>query len=101
MNQKLLDPRSYDYHRVRSWDDRLRMPQFQFGRKVTPLAGEAPEEAQHREEAEAREAVMTFVLGLLAEPVPLKFISDPQGDKLALARGRHVLHKFNCAACHH
>jgi mono/diheme cytochrome c family protein len=100
LNQKLIEPRSYDYHRVRTWDDRLRMPQFQFGRKVTPLAGETPAEAQHREEGEAREAVMTFVLGLLAEPVPLKFINDPQGDKLALARGRQVLEKFNCAGCH-
>ena len=33
LNQKLTEPRSYDYDRMRVWDDRLRMPQFRFSRK--------------------------------------------------------------------
>ena len=53
-----------------------------------------------KEEAEAREAVMTFVLGLVAEPVPAKFVHQPTGDKLAEVMGRKVLEKFNCAGCH-
>jgi mono/diheme cytochrome c family protein len=100
LNQKLVEPRSYDYNRLRTWDDRLRMPQFRFARKAVPLAGESEEQAQYREEAEAREAMMTFILGLVAEPVPLKFVHDPQGDKLAEAKGKQVLEKFNCAGCH-
>src|SRR5262249_17878135 len=32
LHQKLMEPRSYDYHRPLAWDDRLRMPQFRFAR---------------------------------------------------------------------
>src|SRR5207248_2790185 len=47
-----------------------------------------------------REAVMTFVLGLVAEPVPSRYVNDPTGDKLAIVKGKHVLDKYNCAGCH-
>jgi mono/diheme cytochrome c family protein len=102
LHQKLLEPRSYDYHRdTRTWDDRLRMPQFQFARShIKPLPGETMEQAKLREEAEAREAVMTFILGLVAEPVPSKYLNDPNPDRLAEIKGRQVLDKFNCAGCH-
>ena len=53
-----------------------------------------------KDEAEAREAVMTFILGLVAEPVPLKHVSLPKGDRLAEVKGRQVLDKFNCNGCH-
>lgn len=98
--QKLREPRSYDCNRLRSWEDRLRMPQFKFARKAKPLEGETADQAQAREEAEAREAVMTFILGLVAEPVPLKYLNDPPPDRLAEAKGRQVIEKFNCAGCH-
>src|SRR5205807_1234025 len=39
LHQKLREPRSFDYDRLRSWDDRLRMPQFKFARKAKPLEG--------------------------------------------------------------
>jgi mono/diheme cytochrome c family protein len=100
LNQKLREPRSYDFNRMRTWDDRLRMPQFRFARKIKPLEGETEEQAREREEAEARDAVMTFVLGLVAEPVPLAFLNDPKGDRLAEAKGKQVLEKYNCAGCH-
>jgi mono/diheme cytochrome c family protein len=90
LHQKLVEPRSYDFNRLRTWDDRLRMPQFKFARS----------QADAREEAEAREAVMTFVLGLLAEPIPAKYIYDPGPDRLAEVKGRQVLEKYNCAGCH-
>jgi mono/diheme cytochrome c family protein len=100
LNQKLIEPRSYDYHRLRTWDDRLRMPQFQFARKIQPKEGETYEQAKAREEADGREAVMTFILGLVAEPVPTKYLNDPSPDRLAEVKGRHVLEKYNCAGCH-
>jgi mono/diheme cytochrome c family protein len=102
LHLKLQEPRSFDYNRVRGWDERLRMPQFRFAR-VKRLANESDADFEKRaskEEAEAREAVMTFVLGLVAEPVPAKYINTPTGDKAALAKGRQVLDKFNCAGCH-
>jgi hypothetical protein len=102
LHQKLMDPRSYDYNRERRWDDRLRMPQFRFARtERRPGETDAAYEARRNlEEAEAREAVMTFILGLVAEPVPLKFVNEPAGDRKHEVLGRKVLDKFNCAGCH-
>ncbi|MCI0457151.1 MAG: c-type cytochrome [Gemmataceae bacterium] len=214
LHQKIKDPRSYDYNRLRAWDDRSRMPQFKFahprpsrpesgeelkdrvawekaagtalapgGRIVRALAfeprGEVTVEANsnpevllslvvydpdgsqvadakglgaqlqvnftpqkkhkyyrvevsnhgtteaqvelaypgkdvvlpaepaalmqaraEKAEAEAREAVMTFVLGLTAEAIPLHYLPSPSTDRLAEIKGRQVLDKFNCAGCH-
>jgi mono/diheme cytochrome c family protein len=102
LHQKLLNPRSYDYHRLRAWDDRLRMPQFRFARS-RQRSGESDEAFQARawrEEAEAREAVMTFILGLVADPIPQKYVHHPAPDRLAEVKGRQVLEKYNCAGCH-
>ncbi|MSQ94942.1 MAG: c-type cytochrome [Gemmataceae bacterium] len=102
LNQKIRDPRSYDYNRVRAWDDRARMPQFAFARP-RKKAEEKDEEFKARilmDEAQAREAVATFVLGLFAEPVPVKSINTPTGDRLAEVKGRQILDKYNCGGCH-
>jgi mono/diheme cytochrome c family protein len=102
LHLKLTEPRSYDYHRLRSWDDRLRMPQFRFAR-THQNKGESEEDykiRQEKEEAEAREAVMTFVLGLVADPIPLKYVYSPPADKMAEVKGRQVIDKFNCYSCH-
>jgi mono/diheme cytochrome c family protein len=102
LHLKLEDPRSFDYHRLRTWDDRLRMPQFRFARSAKK-ADESDDDYKARqslEEAEAREAVMTFILGLVADPVNLKYVYNPPADKLAEVKGRQVLDKFNCAGCH-
>lgn len=102
LHQKLMDPRSYDFDRDRHWDERLRMPQFKFSRTVLPDDATAEQKAQaERDEAEARETVMTFILGLVAEPIPPAYVAKPQAEKLAVAQGKHVLEKFNCAGCHH
>ena len=99
--QKLREPRSFDYHRDRTWDNRLRMPQFKFAHgPVHPTGSETRAQAEVREEAEGREAVMTFILGLVAEPVPLQYVHNPSPERLAQARGRQVLDKYNCAGCH-
>ncbi|MCI0642224.1 MAG: c-type cytochrome [Gemmataceae bacterium] len=102
LNQKIRDPRSYDYNRLRAWDDRSRMPQFKFARlRKKPNESAAEFEARSlKEEAEAREAVATFILGLVAEPVPLASINQPKGDRLAEVKGRQVLEKYNCGGCH-
>jgi mono/diheme cytochrome c family protein len=102
LHQKLMEPRSFDFHRLRAWDDRLRMPQFRFAR-TKQRDGESDEAYLARrefEEAEAREAVMVFILGLVAEPMPLKYLNRPNPDRLAEVKGHQVLEKFNCAGCH-
>ncbi|HMF14803.1 MAG TPA: c-type cytochrome, partial [Gemmataceae bacterium] len=102
LHQKLMEPRSFDYHRPLAYDDRLRMPQFRFARGAAakPIGDETPEQAEARSEAQAREAVMTFVLGLVADPIHPQYVHRPSGDKLAEAKGRQVLDTFNCAGCH-
>ncbi len=81
--QKLRQPRSYDYEKTRNkrYDERLRMPLF-------PL------------DIEEREAIITFVLGLVNEPPAEKFIYRPDVRQEAIVQGRHVLHKYNCGGCH-
>ena len=98
----MSDPRSYDYNRTRAWDDRLRMPQFRFAR-TRRHKGEEDKDYKDRltqEEAEAREAVMTFILGLTAENISPKYIYRPNPDRHAEVKGRQVLEKFNCVGCH-
>src|SRR5262249_48848010 len=85
LHQKLLEPRSYDYNRIRTWHDRSRMPKFHFARTRKQ---EGEDEAKfnqrsEKEEADGREAVMTFVLGLVAEPIPAKYVHTPTPDRLA------------------
>lgn len=102
--QKLREPRSYDYGKLmnRPWDDRLKMPQFKFAR-VKPNKDEGPEafaERAAKEEQENIEAVMTFVLGLVADPIPLKFLNNMQPDRRNEVMGTKLVEKFNCIGCH-
>lgn len=102
LHQKVKEPRSYDYLRDRAWDDRSRMPQFKFA-KVAKKETESKEDFLARanlEEQKSRESVMTFVLGLIAEPIPLQYVNAPKAERLAEVKGKQVLDKFNCAGCH-
>lgn len=118
LHLKLAEPRSYDYNRLRTWDERLRMPQFKFSRtarrgengtkeslsnykarRLREERGDYDARSQF-DEAHSREAVMTFILGLVGDQIPAKFVSMPKAEKLAEAKGRQVLEKYNCAGCH-
>jgi cytochrome c551/c552 len=102
LHQKLLDPRSFDYGKILPWDDRSRMPQFRFAR-ARKRTGESDADFVARawkDEADAREAVMTFILGLTAEQIPTRMTNQPRGDRLMEVKGRQVIDKFNCAGCH-
>ncbi|MDX1945145.1 MAG: hypothetical protein SFU86_07045 [Pirellulaceae bacterium] len=81
--QKLKEPRSYDYDKTENkrYNERLRMPQFPFS-------------------VEEREAVVTFVLGLVADPPREKYIFTPNPRTRALVAGKQVLEKYNCGGCH-
>jgi hypothetical protein len=81
--QKLKEPRSYDYDKTENkrYNERLKMPQFPFT-------------------AEEREAVITFVLGLVADPPQPKYIFKAKDRNAALIAGRQVLEKYNCGGCH-
>jgi cytochrome c2 len=81
--QKLRAPRSYDYMKTdtKEYNDRLRMPQFSF----TPRQ---------------IEAVMTFILGLLAEPPATQYVYHPTDERRAIIEGQKLLEKYNCGGCH-
>ncbi|MEX2175973.1 MAG: hypothetical protein WD872_16545 [Pirellulaceae bacterium] len=81
--QKLKEPRSYDFRKTENkrYNERLRMPQFPFT-------------------LEEREAVITFVLGLVADPPREKYIFTPDDRGAALIAGRKALEKYNCGGCH-
>lgn len=82
--QKLREPRSYDYLKTahKGYDERLRMPQFPF------------DPAQ-------RESIITFVIGLVAEPPEsAKYIYSPGPRRKAILEGERVLEKYNCQGCH-
>ena len=96
LRQKLLEPRSYDYEKVhnKGYNDRLRMPQFPWA------AGVMETEAREKQRDHEIEAIMTFVLGLVAEPPGSEYIYKPKPRQEAIVRGEQVLNKFNCAGCH-
>jgi len=81
--QKLRQPRSYDYEKIQTkgYDERLRMPKF-------PL------------EEQQIEQIATFVLGLVAEPPPDKYLYRPSGAAHDRIQGERLLNKYNCTGCH-
>jgi cytochrome c551/c552 len=81
--QKLRAPRSYDYKKAetKTYNERYRMPQFPFDDKQ-------------------REAVMTFVLGLVAEPPAPQFVHKPSPREQARLDGLVVAEQYNCGGCH-
>ncbi|MDX2036537.1 MAG: c-type cytochrome [Isosphaeraceae bacterium] len=87
--QKLHRPRSYDYKKtnedVKSWDDRLRMPQFTFA-----------------DDPKAIEEIMTFVLGLTGEKINSKYLPNYsyKPAQVAIAQGTKLLNRYNCTGCH-
>jgi mono/diheme cytochrome c family protein len=83
--QKLRDPRSYDFDKLKAWDDKLRMPRFPFADNPADV-----------------EAVMTFILGLVADDqIPQHYRNVPKaGPKFAKIEGEKALEKFNCRGCH-
>jgi hypothetical protein len=81
--QKLTEPRSYDYEKTENkrYNERLRMPKFPFSDTD-------------------REAIMTFVLGLVSDPPAPKYIYKPDAHQTAWIKGRQALEKYNCGGCH-
>ncbi|MEE9601849.1 MAG: hypothetical protein V3V75_00985 [Thermoguttaceae bacterium] len=81
--QKLRQPRSFDFGTTdqKGYHERLTMGQFKF----TPAE---------------REAVITFVLGLVADPPADKYIYHPDKQRRAIIEGRKVMDKYACTQCH-
>ena len=81
--QKLRAPRSFDYKLAekKPYKDWLRMGHFNF----------SPSQ---------REAIITFLLSLTADPPKEKYVAQPDARQQALIAGRKVLDEFGCEQCH-
>jgi len=81
--QKLRAPRSFDYEvaREKPYDKWLTMGRFML----------APDE---------REAIVAFLLALVADPPPAPYVYQPNPRRKAIIEGRKVLDKYACDTCH-
>jgi len=81
--QKLRAPRSFDFQKTanKGYNEQLLMGRFALS------------------DAE-REAIITFVLGLVAEPPKEPYVFRPDARAKAVIEGRQVLDKYGCGQCH-
>ncbi len=79
--QKLKQPRSFDEGKIRDYFEKLKMPDFGF----------TDEEA---------EALTTFLLSLVDEPIPLEMQRRLNLKELEVESGRLLVTKLNCQGCH-
>ena len=81
--QKLRAPRSFDYRKAenKAFNEQLLMGRFSFS-------------------ARQREAIATFILGLVNEPPKGKYVYRPGPRQAAIIAGRKVLDEYGCATCH-
>jgi len=81
--QKLRAPRSFDFEVAaeKPYDQWLTMGRFTL----------APDQ---------REAIVTFLLALVADPPPAPYVYRPGPRRRAIVEGRKLLDKYACATCH-
>ena len=81
ITQKLENPRIFDQGKVKSPDEKLKMPLFNF----------TPEE---------REAVVTVILSMVKEKPPMGSTYLLDSRHKALEAGRRLVQEHNCQGCH-
>ncbi len=81
--QKLRAPRSFDFNRAaeKPYNQWLTMGRFPFT-------------------ARQREAIVTFVLSLVADPPNERYVDRPSPRRRAIVEGRKLLDKYACTSCH-
>jgi mono/diheme cytochrome c family protein len=79
--QKLDNTRIFDRMKVKTRDEKLKMPHFGFNeRELTEL--------------------VTFLSGLVKEPIPLQMTQRLEGEKGLVEAGARVIRNYNCKGCH-
>jgi cbb3-type cytochrome oxidase cytochrome c subunit len=79
--QKLRAPRSFDYQKKKPFEHQLLMGRF----TLTDVE---------------REAIVTFVMGLVAQPPANRYVYQPGVRQRAIVEGRKVIDQYGCAECH-
>jgi mono/diheme cytochrome c family protein len=81
ITQKLHDPRSFDHERVKRWDEKLIMPNFDFSNEETA-------------------SLTMLIMGLTNERVPAESQAVLNDSQQVSERGRWLVLEKNCVACH-
>jgi cytochrome c2 len=81
VHRKLMEPRVFDEGKVKKPEELLRMPKFHF----------TTEEA---------DALVTAVLSLTKEQIPLVAQRRLSADERFVEKGRRMVREYNCQACH-
>jgi cytochrome c2 len=81
VHRKLMEPRVFDEGKVKRHEELLRMPKFHF----------EPQEA---------DAIVTAILSLTKEQVPLAAQRQLSADDRYVEKGRRLVRNFNCQGCH-
>ncbi len=81
IHQKLKDPRIFDQGKIKTYYEKLRMPQFNFS-------------------DEEIDAITTFVLSLNEEQIPLQSQKKLSQKEVEIEKGRLLVQKLNCNGCH-
>src|SRR5205814_7599454 len=79
--QKVHEPRSFDREKVKTFQEKLKMPQF----------GLSEEEIR---------ALQSTVLGFHKDDMADALKVRPMGDKGAVEAGRRLVKEYNCQGCH-
>jgi cytochrome c2 len=79
--QKVKEPRSYDREKVKSFQEKLRMPQFSLSKAEV-------------------EALQSVVLGFQKDDMADALMARPTGSKASIEAGRRIAKDFNCQGCH-
>jgi len=81
LEQKVRSPRSFDRDKVKTFQEKLKMPQFSLS------------------EDEVR-GVQTTVLGYLRDDMADSLRVRPTGEKASIEHGRRIAKEYNCQGCH-
>lgn len=80
-HQKVKEPRSFDRKKVKTFQEKLRMPLFTLSEDET-------------------RALQSTVLGFMKDDMADSLRVTPLGDKGAIEAGRRLVKEFNCQGCH-
>ena len=116
---KVLAPRIWDHGKIKIWQDKLRMPRFNFWDPTDldeeeAAEGEADEaadasgEGAEAEDADdfswappdARHAVTAMVTGLVNEPIKTPALFRPDDYQRDVIAGRRIVQRYGCNNCH-
>ena len=81
LHRKLMEPRTFDQGKLKRHEELLRMPKFHFT-------------------SEEADAIVTAVMSMTKEQVPLVAQKQLSAEEKLIERGRRLVRNYNCQGCH-